>query len=233
MGEFKGFGQKAIPFLKALNFHQSREWFHENRSLFESELREPMGDLIDTLTARFAEAGLGLKGDRKRSQFRINRDIRFSKDKRPYTDHVSAILSPDGSKMEQGVFFVHIGLERCFAAVAWWDPSPRLLQAMRESIVDKPEAFRAMVSMLEQAGLEIGSEGRLKRAPRGFETVAEPDRAAAVRNRHFVVRQRIDPADIHRPDLAENLVSFTLRAKPLLDWGRVIEGRLRPLPASD
>ena len=223
---FNGFGEKAIPFLKALNFHQSREWFQENRALFEQELREPLGDLIDVLSERFGKAGIALKGDRKRSQFRISRDVRFSKDKRPYTDHVSAILSPDGTKMEQGVFFVHVGLERCFAAVAWWQPAPPLLQAMRTAIVKKPKVFRATVSALEKNGLEIGEEGRLKRAPRGFEAVAEPDLAAAVRNRHFVVRHEIERKGIQRPELADTLFDFTMRAKPLLDWGRAIEGRV-------
>jgi uncharacterized protein (TIGR02453 family) len=223
---FKGFGEKAIPFLKALDFHQSREWFQDNRDLFESELREPLGDLIETLTDRFAAAGLGLMGDRKKSQFRINRDVRFSRDKRPYTNHVSAILSPDGTKMEQGVFFVYVGLDRCFAALAWWQPAPPLLQAMRTAIVEKPKVFRAMVSALGKNGLEIGAEERLKRAPRGFEAVTEPDLAAALRNRHFVVRHQIDPAGIHAPALADELVDFVARAKPLLDWGRAIEGRV-------
>jgi len=223
---FDGFGEKAIPFLKALNFHQDREWFRENRDLFERDLREPLGDLIEVLTERFDAAGLNLRGDRKRSQFRINRDVRFSKDKRPYTDHVSAILSPDGTKMEQGVFFVHVGLERCFAAVAWWQPAPALLQAMRTAIVEKPKVFRAMVSALKKNGLEIGAEGRLKRAPRGFEAVTEPDLAAAVRNRHFVVRHRIEPEHIHSPELADELFAFVQRARPLLDWGRAIEGRV-------
>jgi uncharacterized protein (DUF2461 family) len=69
--EFKGFGEKAIPFLRALDFHQSREWFHENKALYESELREPLGDLVEVLTERLGAAGLGLKGDRKKSLFRI------------------------------------------------------------------------------------------------------------------------------------------------------------------
>ena len=47
---FNGFGKKAIPFLKAIGFHQSREWFAENRDIFERELREPFGDLIDVLS---------------------------------------------------------------------------------------------------------------------------------------------------------------------------------------
>ncbi|MER8630021.1 TIGR02453 family protein [Mesorhizobium opportunistum] len=222
---FKGFGQRAIPFLKALDFHQSREWFLENRDLFETELRDPLGNLVDTLTSRFAEAGLGLRGDRKKSLFRINRDVRFARDKRPYNRHLSAILSPDGTKMEQGVFYVHIGLEGCFAGVAWWQPEAALLLAIRRSIETWPERFRALVKALNKNGLELDTEGAMKRTPRGFEHVIDKDLAAAIRNRHFVVRHVIDPAGIHGPELVEELVDFTLRAKPLLDWGRAIEGK--------
>ncbi|MBZ9871969.1 TIGR02453 family protein [Mesorhizobium sp. BR1-1-9] len=224
-GEFKGFGQKAIPFLKALDFHQSREWFVENRDLFDQELRDPLGDLVETLTRRFGEAGLGLKGDRKKSLFRINRDVRFAKDKRPYNRHLSAILSPDGTKMEQGVFYVHIGLERCFAGVAWWSPQPALLLAIRRAIETKPEQFRGMVKALAKNGLVLDTDGCMKRTPRGFEHVAEADLVAAIRNRHFVVRHAIDPANIHGPGLVDELVDFTMRARPLLGWGRAIEGK--------
>jgi len=224
-GAFKGFGEKAIPFLKALDFHQSREWFQENRALYESELHEPFCDLVETLTARFSAAGLGLRGDRKKSLFRINRDVRFSKDKRPYNRHLSAILSPDGSKMEQGVFYVHIGLERSFAGVAWWQPAPELLQAMRKAITTKPAAYRGMVAGLKKGGLALDPDDSLKRAPRGFEDVAEPDLAEAVRFRHFVVRHEIDPAAIHSAALVDDLVGFTLRARPLLDWGRAVQGK--------
>ena len=56
MTEFHGFGEKAIPFLKALDFHQDRDWFKENRDLYESELNGPRGALIQDLTVRFAEA---------------------------------------------------------------------------------------------------------------------------------------------------------------------------------
>lgn len=222
-GAFKGFGPKALPFLKALDFHQSREWFLENRDLFEQELRDPMGDLVETLTERFSAAGLGLRGDRKKSLFRINRDVRFAKDKRPYNRHLSAILSPDGSKASQGVFYVHIGLEGCFAGIAWWQPEAALLMAIRRSIAAQPDRFRAMVSALKKKGLELDAEGSMKRTPRGFEHVEDADLVAAIRNRHFAVRHKIDPQGIHGPELVDELVDFTLRAKPLLDWGRAIE----------
>ncbi len=53
MAPFSGFGEKAIPFLKALDFHQNREWFVENKDLFEQQLKEPLGDLVEELTGRF------------------------------------------------------------------------------------------------------------------------------------------------------------------------------------
>jgi uncharacterized protein (TIGR02453 family) len=225
---FNGFGEKAIPFLKALDFHQSREWFQENRDLFERDLREPFVDLVEALTERFAALGLGLRGDRKKSMFRITRDVRFSKDKRPYNQHLSAILSPDGTKMSQGVLFIYVGIDRCFAAVAWYQPSPELLQSMRRAIAATPSQFRAMVRALKRNGLALDGEGSMKRLPRGFEQVSDADLGEAIRNRHFVVRHTIDPAGIHSPDLVDELVEFTLRAKPLLDWGRAIEQRLVP-----
>jgi uncharacterized protein (DUF2461 family) len=86
-----------------------------------------------------------------------------------------------------------------------------------------------MVAALKKNGLELGDEERMKRLPRGFEDVTDPELSAAVRNRHFVVRHTIDPSGIQNPDLVDEIFDFTLRAKPLLDWGRAIEGR----PAAD
>jgi len=227
---FKGFGDKALPFLKALDFHQNREWFLENKDLFEAHLYEPLGDLVENLLAGFEKAGLPFRGDRKKSQFRIKRDTRFSKDKSPYNRHLSALLSPDGNKWaESGCFYVCIGLEDyrgCYAAIAWWQPKPELLLAMRKAIVEKPEKFRAMVKALAKNGLELNDTNRLKRTPRGFETVTDPDLIEALRNRNFVVRFPIDPAGITSPKLADDLLDFAVRAKPLIDWGRAIEGTL-------
>ncbi len=223
---FRGFGDKAIPFLKALDFHQSREWFQDNRALFESQLREPLGDLVEVLTERFDAVGLGLKGDRKKSLFRVNRDVRFAKDKKPYNTHVSAILSPAGTKMEEGVLFIRFGIDDCRMAIAWWQPRPELLTAMRHAIAQRPADYRGMVAALAKNRLSLDGEGALKRMPRGFDDVADPELASAIRNRHFVTREAIDPAGIHRPELAGDIVEFALRARPLLEWGRAIEAAL-------
>jgi uncharacterized protein (TIGR02453 family) len=128
--------------------------------------------------------------------------------------------------MEEGVLFIYLGIDGCRTAVAWWQPKPELLAVMRKAIAEKPAEFRAMIAALKKSSLSLDSEGALKRTPRGFEHVIDPELATAIRNRHFVVRHTIDPAGIHGPDLADEIIDFTLRAKPLLDWGRKIEGRV-------
>ena len=95
---FQGFGPKALPFLKALGFHQTKEWFEANRATYESDLKTPMGDLVEDLSAAFAKAKIPLKGDRQASLFRINRDVRFAKDKSPYKTNVGAVMTRGGSK---------------------------------------------------------------------------------------------------------------------------------------
>jgi uncharacterized protein (TIGR02453 family) len=223
MTRFKGFGEKAIPFLKALEFHMDRDWFKENQKLFDSELKDPMGDLVEDLSERFQAAGLGLQGNRKDSLFRIHRDVRFSKDKRPYKLHVSAILSPTGKRTTAGVFYVQVGLEGCFAGVAWYMPEPPLLEALRRAVVTRPSDFRAMVAALKKHGIAISDEDRLKRPPRGYGDVSEPDLAEAVRNKHFFVNLNVPVARVTSAGLADDLFDFTMKAKPLLDWGRGVE----------
>lgn len=229
MAEFKGFGDKAIPFLKALDFHQSREWYLENKLLFETHLKEPLGDLVEDLTVRFEKVGLLFKGDRVKSQFRIKRDTRFSKDKAPYNRHLSALLSRSGTKWdESGCFYICIGIpdgRGCYAAVAWWDLKPGLLRAIRRAIADYPDVYRSMVASLKKNGLQISDAGRLKRTPSGFENITEADLIDAIRNRHFAVRMEIDSDTIARPDLADRLVGFAERARPMIDWIKPIEER--------
>ncbi len=223
MTQFTGFGNQALPFLKALNFHQSREWFKENRALYESELETPRGDLVEALTVAFAAKGLPFKGDRKKSVYRIYRDVRFAKDKSPFNKHVSALLTPSGEKREEeGSFFIKIGLEGCFMAVGFYLDAPEKLKVYRNSIVTWPDKFRGLNAALAKGGLELQSEGALKRMPKEFEGVTEPDLAQALKLKHFYVREEIDPKLIITPKLVDISVDFVKRAMPLIEWGQPV-----------
>jgi uncharacterized protein (TIGR02453 family) len=95
---FAGFSSKALPFFKALKFHQSREWFEANRETYERAVKGPMGDLVEEVAERLRQAKIPIKGDRKSSMFRIHRDVRFSANKDPYKTHAGVVLSRSGDK---------------------------------------------------------------------------------------------------------------------------------------
>jgi uncharacterized protein (TIGR02453 family) len=169
MSGFSGFGPQALPFFKALKFHQSKDWFEENRTLYEADVLEPMIALLDDLTANFAKKRLPLKADGKRSIFRLHRDVRFSKDKSPYKTHAGAVMTRSGGKNDPGVLYVHISPEGCFVAAGFHMPEPETLRKIREAIRAKPARFTSIVKALEKAALKFSDYDRLTRVPRGFE----------------------------------------------------------------
>ncbi len=105
---FPGFAAADLAFLTGLAVHNDREWFTANRAVYDDRLKPTLGALIEALNAAFAARDLPLAGDPKKSVFRIHRDVRFSKDKKPYKTHVSATLTRDGMKLSPGLVYVHI-----------------------------------------------------------------------------------------------------------------------------
>ena len=75
---------------------------------------------------------------------------------------------------------------------------------------------------LAKGGLELKTEGALKRMPKDFEHVNEPDLAAAMKLKHFYVHEDIDPKIITTPKLVDLSVDFVKRAMPLLTWGKAV-----------
>jgi uncharacterized protein (TIGR02453 family) len=216
---FTGFGPKALAFFKALKFHQSKAWFDENRGLYDSDVVEPMVALLDELTASFAKRKIPLKADGKRSIFRINRDVRFAKDKSPYKTHCGAVMTRSGSKMDNGLLYIHIDPEGCFAAGGFHMPEPPDLTKMRKAIAANGKRFSTMTAALEKAKLELGAESQLSRIPRGFEALKDGPLDGAIRLKSFIVEEPLPAKLITSPKLADALVDFTRRAEPLLRFG--------------
>lgn len=216
---FNGMGKKALPFLKALGFHQSRDWFQENKALYESEVKTPLGDLVEHVSARMEAEGLPLRGSRKTSLFRVNRDVRFAKEKHPYNTHASALLSRSGTKKDQGFAYVHMSNERCYISTGFFGLSGPTLAAMRRSIVDKQNKLERLLEQLEGEGLALNMEGGLKRNPRGFEGVEDEALQKLIRLKNFYFSREIDNSLITTPKIADELLALTHATLPFLEFG--------------
>jgi uncharacterized protein (DUF2461 family) len=110
---FTGFAASDLAFLSGLAAHNDRDWFTAHRAAYDEGLKPALAALIEAVNPLLEARGLPLRGDAKKSQFRIHRDVRFSNDKRPYKVHVAATVSrtgPDGEwrKMSPGMVYIHI-----------------------------------------------------------------------------------------------------------------------------
>lgn len=224
MGTFAGFGAEGLKFLRALAFHQEKAWYDANKDTYIAHLREPMAGLVTDVAAALAKKRIPLTGDAKGSLFRINRDVRFSKDKSPYKTHVGAVLTPTGRKqdMRRGVLYLHVDPKGSFMAAGFYMPEPPDLLAFRRAIVVQPKAFALLEKKLAASGLELGREGAMKRLPRGYEGHAEL--APALLLKSFIARRELADRALRSAGLVDQVVAFAADARPLLDWGgRAIE----------
>lgn len=219
MADFKGFGPKALPFFEALKFHQSREWFEENRRLYEEDVLAPMVTLLDDLTEAFAKRKIPLKGDGKRSIFRLNRDIRFSKDKSPYKTHAGAVMTRSGGKKDQGLLYIHIDPTGCFTAAGFYMPEAPALAALRKTILANPGRAKALLAKLDKGKLELGTFDQLTRVPRGFEALKDGPLDGMIRMKSLIVEEKLGDKLVKSPKLADKIVDFAERARPLLEFG--------------
>ncbi len=217
--KFQGFGPELFAFLSGLKAHNEKAWFDAHRGDYESHVKEPLSQLLITLTELFKKDKLPLQGDAKKSLFRLNRDVRFSKDKSPYKTNAGAVLTPSGEKHSAGMLYLHFEPDASFVAMGYYMPEPADLHALRSAIADDPKAFARVVTALGKKQLELDTENSLKRTPKGFEHVDDPDTLTWVKLTSYVVVRKLEDDDVLDPKLAKSLHTFAKDGLPLLAFG--------------
>jgi len=222
---FTGFSPEGLAFLSGLAEAQNRDWFEAHKAIYERELRQPMAALVNALGFAFAVHELDLACDPKRAIFRIHRDVRFSKDKRPYKTHIGASLTRSGEKLAPGLVYIHIDPTGSFVAGGAFRPEPPLLHKLRLRIRDRQEEILAITADLAAKGLTLSDDEALKSRPRGFEDVDDADAIALLKLKSLITRRDLPQDLVMDGDrLIAAIVTFTQQVYPLLRfvWRGVI-----------
>lgn len=106
------FTPKSFDLLERLESNNEKAWYNEHRKEIDTYIRKPfaLALALELATERLEDTEVPLAGGAK-TMFRQNRDIRFSKDKSPYSTHVSGLLTPSGCKAEKdGVVYIHLDI---------------------------------------------------------------------------------------------------------------------------
>jgi uncharacterized protein (TIGR02453 family) len=124
----------TFKFLKELKRNNDKVWFDTNRKVYEvakSDFYAVVDDLIEGIS-KFDKSITGLKA--KDCVFRINRDIRFSKDKSPFKINMGASISAGGKKINGAGYYFHCEPGQSFAAGGFYMPMPPQLTKIRQEI---------------------------------------------------------------------------------------------------
>lgn len=223
---FAGFKSEALAFLRELKANNDAAWFKPRKAIYDKEIKAPLAALVAALADDAQGRGLPLTGDPVKSVFRIYRDIRFSKDKRPYRPVASAALTRSGSRHDPGVLYVHVEPAASFLACGFWQPPPALLDPWREEMARKPAKFLALVRAFEKKGLPLAGGEERKRLPRGFEAHRDKPIAPYLLWSSFVLDRKLTDGDVQSPDLPKRALDFAESCRALLDYGWALkEGR--------
>ncbi|MBE9101779.1 DUF2461 domain-containing protein [Vacuolonema iberomarrocanum] len=214
------FTSQSFDLLDGLADNNEKAWYDEHRKEFDAYLRKPFGHMLELVTDGLAETDVPLIGSAK-TMFRQNRDIRFSKDKSPYSTHVSGVLTPTGSKSEkQGLLYVQLDRTGGMIACGFYKLKAGELAPIRDSILEEPDAFAQVLQDLNDAGLSLSDEDTLSAMPRGYEDYDQHDYADYLKLKSFIAQTPLSKSAWLEADMVDRLVQYAKGCASLLEFGR-------------
>jgi uncharacterized protein (TIGR02453 family) len=215
-------------FLAELSENNNRAWFVMNKPRYDI-LREEFLNLVTAVIAGIAKFDPAVANcNPKKALFRINRDLRFSKEKIPYKTTFSAAITASGlKKPSQGggpAYYFHIDVNGTLliAGGEYMPPADRL-RTIRQHVMDDAAGFGKLLKnkKLNHVFGGLQQEGKLTRPPKGFDTNAPHIEYIKLKN--FIVWNETSLKKKIPVDLGKELVAGFKDAFPLVAWLRQVK----------
>ncbi len=212
-------------FLLELSENNHRAWFVMNKPRYDI-LRAEFLDLVTALIADIAKFDPTVAAcNPKRALFRINRDLRFARDRDPYKTTFSASITASGlKKPSQGggpAYYFHIDAHgRLLTACGEYMPPADRLRAIRNHIVADAAAFGELLKdkeLNERFG-GLSQEDSLVRPPKGFD--ADLPHIEQIKLKSFLVWREMSTSRVGADQLPALLLSDFFAGMPLVKWLR-------------
>lgn len=210
------FKQDFIDFFIELAPNNNKDWFDLNRKRYENSVKVPFQDFVKHIIQKITETDSSFKDlEPKDCIFRINRDIRFSKDKSPYKMMVSAVVAPHGKKSKSinGVYFElspeHV---RVYGGVYEIDKEDLLI--VREGIANNLKQFKALYTdpkFTSVFGTILGEKNKI--LPKELKAAAEKE--SLIFNKQWYFYAEFSPEVILQKELDQIILDCFEAGKPI------------------
>lgn len=208
--------KKTFNFLSLVAENNNREWFAENKYLYE-EAKADVIALVVTLIKGVSTIDplISSDADPKKSVLRIYRDVRFSKNKDPYKNNFGVWFSAKGKGGNEPGYYLHIQPGNSFIAGGYWMPEVAHLKLIRQEIDYNINDFLAIIEdKIFAENFKLSTNNALKNAPRGYDP--NDTNIKFLKLKSFEVLQKIEDEEFLNPKVVDKLISSYKIIYPLV-----------------
>ncbi|WP_445452231.1 DUF2461 domain-containing protein [Flavobacterium sp. 25HG05S-40] len=214
--------KEAVQFFEDLVANNNTDWMHANKKRYDN-FKKDYHAYIAAILATMKPLDKTLESlEIKNCTFRINRDIRFSKDKSPYKTNIGVWMSQNQNSKNAPGYYIHFEKGNSFIAGGCWCPEPHELKQIRKEIAFFYDDLEAIVNdtkfKSEFGALTRDENNTLKKAPKDF----EPDHPAIefLKLKSFTASAKIDDKLFLDKNFNQIVAEKLIALKPMNDFLR-------------
>ncbi|WP_339834548.1 DUF2461 domain-containing protein [uncultured Flavobacterium sp.] len=200
-----------LNYLSQLKDNNNREWFAENKLVFEQEQKK-----IKSFFTSIKQSLEEIDAIEKMQVFRIYRDVRFSKDKTPYKSHFSAGFVRQKPNLRGG-YYLHIEENATFVGGGFWEPNKDDLLRIRKELAIDASELREIIEQKEFIKYFGSLEGEeLKTAPRDFDK--NHPNIDLIRKKQYLVTRKFTNKEVLSPEFEKEVIATFKAMRPFFNY---------------
>jgi len=216
--------QFTLDYLEDLRFNNHKTWFDENRPRYD-QARANFEALVADVLLNFKPVEDIGTTTAKDCIFRINRDVRFSKDKTPYKSNFGALIGKGGRKTNQRSYYLNLEPGGSFIAGGVYAPLPEHLKQIRAAIdTDHGKKLTSIINHRDFKKYFGAMEGEaLKTAPKGY--AADHPAIDLLKQKQLMAIHKLDDTDVLQDDFVTHIINVCQALKPFEQFFNDITGQ--------
>ena len=204
----------SINFLKKLSKNNNRDWFNAHKDQYEAA-KENIVAFADALLIEMNKHDHIETTSGKKSLYRIYKDVRFSKDKTPYSTYWGGSFKR-ATKQLRGGYYYHIEDGNTFLIGGFWGPNSSDLERIRQDIHLNHDEWRRLITSKSY----IATFGKLRgeqlvTAPRGYQR--DHQAIDLLRHKQFLIKHNFTNQELYSPDFVKKVNEVFKKMRPFFD----------------
>lgn len=214
----------TLQFLKALEKNNNRDWFLANKNKYDLAKSNYLNFVEEVLNGILKFDSSLAELNPKQCVFRINRDVRFSKNKEPYKTNFGASFSKGAKKIDTAGYYFHLEPGACFIGGGLWMPQAPDLQKLRQEIDYCFKEFNGILQHKEfkKTFQGLSTDAKLARPPKGYDI--DNPAIELLKLKSFTAITPLSDKEVLDPAIVKRTLSIFKTIAPLVHFlNRAIE----------